>query len=534
MLLSAGRRVGDIGEWHRPVRCKRERLNSKSGNKRRPQAIHTAEEIRVSELVTTLLYSTEWSGAHFTNASPYSPLFATAITAEMSMCSEEASTAYYLSMLGIICFVGVGALCRAPSRGADPILMSMVDRFAIERPSATMADAITRVVRELFLPDPGDVDAAHDSTTPLEAVADRVTRGFSRVFNYWITGGHPLTLDFRTVDPAIGIAQLAVNAAAALGEFGIDAAEALAREGCGRAFAPDAVEIFLKRGRQLIESTPPTSLWDNVLAAEPGAPLLYRNDAIDAALGAIGAYGDLASEYFSGHSARVACIAEETGRKLGLTEREVVDLRRAAYLHDLGRVTVPRSIWNKKEALNTTDLERIRLHSYATERVLARAGSFPMATALAATAHERLDGGGYHCHRGSGALPLSARVLAAADVTAALGERRAYRAAYDEDEAAKIIQREANEGRLDPRVVDAMSTSYTRTARPQPNVAGLSRRQLEVLRLVARGMTNKEIAASLNISVRTAGHHLEHTFVRIGVTNRAAATLFAFQNGLIA
>jgi DNA-binding NarL/FixJ family response regulator len=77
------------------------------------------------------------------------------------------------------------------------------------------------------------------------------------------------------------------------------------------------------------------------------------------------------------------------------------------------------------------------------------------------------------------------------------------------------------------------AAGHERVGTRAPAPAGLSDRELEVLRLVARGLTNKEVAARLDISVKTAGHHVQHIFGKIGVTTRAAAGLFAMQNDLL-
>jgi len=155
--------------------------------------------------------------------------------------------------------------------------------------------------------------------------------------------------------------------------------------------------------------------------------------------------------------------------------------------------------------------------------------------AIAALAHERLDGGGYHRRLPSSAVPMAARLLAAADVYHAMTEVRPHRPALAPAQAAAELRREASAGRLDCDAVDAVLGAAGHQVAPTraPYPAGLSEREVQVLRVLARGRTNKEIAAHLDISVKTTGNHVQHTFEKIGVTTRAAAALFAMQNDLL-
>jgi len=115
-------------------------------------------------------------------------------------------------------------------------------------------------------------------------------------------------------------------------------------------------------------------------------------------------------------------------------------------------------------------------------------------------------------------------------------EPRPHRAALTAEQAAEGVRAEARAGRLDRDAVEAvLAAAGQPAAAPErrTHVAGLTDREVEVVRLVARGLTNKEIASALDISVKTAGHHVQHIFEKVGVTTRAAAALFAMQNGLV-
>jgi len=207
----------------------------------------------------------------------------------------------------------------------------------------------------------------------------------------------------------------------------------------------------------------------------------------------------------------------------------------AGHLHDIGRMGASAIVWDKEGPLSDGEWERVRLHAYHTDRILARAASLGPAAALAAGDHERLDGSGYHRRLPSSAVPQAARLLAAADAYHAMIEARPHRPALTPARAAEELQKEAAAGRFDRDAVAAVlaaaghQVGVVRAEYP----AGLSEREVEVLRVLARGKTNKEIATTLDISVKTAGNHVQHIFEKIGVTTRAAATMFAMQNDLV-
>jgi HD-GYP domain-containing protein (c-di-GMP phosphodiesterase class II) len=208
-------------------------------------------------------------------------------------------------------------------------------------------------------------------------------------------------------------------------------------------------------------------------------------------------------------------------------------LRSAGLLHDVGRVAVTAAIWEKSGPLTDAERERIRLHTYAGERVLMRAPALSRVAEIATLAHERLDGSGYHRRLPGSALSVCARLLAAADVFHALGEERPQRAALEAERAVSELRTMAENGCLCPDAVRAVLAAAEHPAPAPARPGGLTDREVEVLRLVARGLTNKEIAAALEISPKTAGHHIEHLFEKLGVRTRAAATMIALQRGLV-
>jgi DNA-binding NarL/FixJ family response regulator len=128
-------------------------------------------------------------------------------------------------------------------------------------------------------------------------------------------------------------------------------------------------------------------------------------------------------------------------------------------------------------------------------------------------------------------------VLAAADAFHAMGESRAHRVALEPAAAADALEREARAGKLDAEAVAAVlaAAGERRSAavvqRDWP--AGLTAREVEVLRLIARGSSNRAAAEELGLSPKTVGHHVQHVYAKIGVSTRAGAAVFAMEHDLL-
>lgn len=315
---------------------------------------------------------------------------------------------------------------------------------------------------------------------------------------------------------------------------GVDAAIEVARDRAGTQFDPAMVEVFCANAEEIFAGIEAASTWDAVIQAEPALRKPLTPAEFDNALEAIADFADVKSPYTAGHSRGVADLAGAAAGTVGLPVEDATNVRRAGLLHDLGRLGVPNSIWDKEGDLTITEAERVRMHPYLTERTLASSPALAPLGVIAIQHHERLDGSGYPRGLKGDALSLSGRVLAAADAYHAKVEPRPHRPASKAAEAAALLRAEVREGRLDGEAVEAvLASAGHRTRRRQPSLAGLTARELDVLRLLARGQSTKEIAANLEITRKTAANHVEHIYTKLGVSNRAMATLFAAKHGLL-
>ena len=325
----------------------------------------------------------------------------------------------------------------------------------------------------------------------------------------------------------------------ALGRLGSpDDALAVAEERSGRTYDPALAELFCAHGAEWFARLAALDPWDAVLELEPRPHRTLDADELDAALLAIADFIDLKSPYMAGHSRRCADLAEEAGRILGLDDGEVAALRRAGLVHEFGTTGVPNSIWDKPGPLTRAELDRVELHPMLTEQMLRRSPALSGLNPTAAAHHERCDGAGYHKGLRTAAVDAPARVLAATDVYVGLTGDRADRPGLAPDDAAAELRGLAAKGSLDPAATDAVLAAAGHTSAPAggrrvTHPGGLTGREAEVLRLAARGLTTKAIADELFISPKTAGHHIQHVYSKIGVSTRAAAALWAMQNAIV-
>jgi HD-GYP domain-containing protein (c-di-GMP phosphodiesterase class II) len=365
---------------------------------------------------------------------------------------------------------------------------------------------------------------------------DEVTcRALRETYEQWDGRGGPRKLRGEEVSLPARIVQLADLTEVAYRRHGLDTARDYARKRRGKQFDPALADLFLDEADELVvDIDAPSSCWQEVIDAEPSLERVVAGADLDATLEAMADLVDMKSPQTSGHSRGVANLAAEAGRVSGLAEGELTALRRAGLLHDLGRLGVSNSIWDKPGPLTPAETERARLHPYLTDRMLAGVPALARSRKLAANHHERLDGSGYP--RGIGATQLTPadRLLAAADVYHAMTEPRAHRPAKPDSEAADELRAEARAGRLDGDAVSAvLKAAGHRVGGRREWPAGLTSREVEVLGLLARGYSNKQIAQRLVITPKTVSNHLQHIYLKIDVSSRASATHFAMQRGLV-
>lgn len=191
--------------------------------------------------------------------------------------------------------------------------------------------------------------------------------------------------------------------------------------------------------------------------------------------------------------------------------------------------------WIKSVPLSDREQDSIRMHPHHTERVLAQSAALRQAGTVAGQHHERLNGSGYHRGLRARDLPPLSRILAAAEAYQTKIEARPHRAALSPERAADEVKRQVRVGALDGEAVAAvLNAAGHRVALIRRQMtADLTSREIDVLRLVGRGLSAKQIARELGISPKTADNHTQNIYAKIGVSTRPAAALFAIEHGLL-
>lgn len=363
-------------------------------------------------------------------------------------------------------------------------------------------------------------------------LSQRVADSLFQTQAWWNGGGYP-----HVVGDGLALAMRITHVAHTAVLFhmyeGPDRAVAEVGRRSGGYLDPAIVSTFRTHGRRLLDDLTGIDTYQCVLDAEPDPVRRVAEPAVEEVARVFGDLVDLKTPALHGHSAGVAALAARASRELGFDDGSARILRIAGHLHDLGRVSVPSGVWDKPGPLTAAERDQVRLHPYYSERILARVPGLEEAATLAGRHHERCDGSGYHRGVTGAQLSMPARLLATADAYRALVEQRPYRRALPAPRAADALRAKASAGALDGDAVAAvLAASGQRAGVRRPRPAGLTERQVEVLKLMACGLSNRAIADRLVISRRTAEHHAQDIYVKIGASTRAAAALYAMEHGL--
>jgi HD-GYP domain-containing protein (c-di-GMP phosphodiesterase class II) len=356
-----------------------------------------------------------------------------------------------------------------------------------------------------------------------------------QAFERWDGKGSPAQLTGTEITRIMRIVHVANDVEALHRIGGVDAAVEMLRSRRGTEFDPDLVDRFCANAGELLASLDEVDGWDALIGGYHPLGRELAGAELDEALEAFADYADVKSPFTLGHSRGVAQLAATAAATLGLPDDDVVLVRRAGLVHDVGSLGVSAGILDKAGRLTDAERERIRTHPYITARTFSKPAALAPIGQLAALHHERLDGSGYPSGLAADSIPMTARVLAAADVYHALLEPRPHRPASAPDAAGSVLTAEVAAGRLDGEAVRAvLDAAGHRVGRQAGGAAGLTAREVEVLVLVARGRTKRQIAQELTISAKTVGAHVEHIYTKLGVGSRGAAALFAMRHGLVA
>ncbi|WP_241010943.1 HD domain-containing phosphohydrolase [Mycobacterium camsae] len=480
-----------------------------------------------------------------------STLIATRIAERLGLDAAQRETMYYANLVGWIgchadshelsTLFGDDIAFRADTYGVDmaglPFLRLMVSHIgrglpAWERGLRSAAFLLTARNQVAGL------ISSHCSSAGVLSdrigLNSRVGAALAYIFERWDGRGMPNGVRGEDIPLEIRVVHLADVVEVHLRTGGLEQAAEVARSRRGTQFSPAVVDVFVDDGAAIVEGLLDIDVWAAALALAPDRDRIIGDDEIDELLRAMADFVDLKCPCSPGFSRGVADLAAAAGRHCRMPSADVTRLYRAGLVQGLGRLGVSNQIWEKKSPLSTAEWERVRMYPYLTGRILSRIEGLESVVSVATRHEERLDGSGFPRGLAGNELTPHDRLLAAVAAYHQLLEPRPQRAALDPDAAAGRLRQEARDGRLDADSVEAvLAAAGHRHARRTSWSSGLTAREVEVLRLVAQGRSNKEIAAELFIAEKTARNHVERIYAKLGVNNRTQASLAAIDRGMI-
>jgi HD-GYP domain-containing protein (c-di-GMP phosphodiesterase class II) len=512
------------------------------------------DRIRLAELMAALSLATDLGLGRPLEHELGVCLASLALADRLGCSAEERSDVYYVALLAHVGCTGAApyfaswvggdeihflrgarAVGLAPEPSED--LRHVVRRLADDRPLPERARLVARMLAA------GNKQAALMAANLCEGATllaqrlhmpEAVSLALGQLMERWDGKGLPGDAAGEQISRPMRVVCVVHDLVAIADARDRQAAIAALERRRGRGYDPQVVDAALADPGGLLRAADVPDAWQEVIDAEPQPAATISGAGLASVARAFGEFTDIKLDFLHGHSTRVAELAARAAEALGCSRAEVSEVRAAGFLHDVGRVAVPNGIWDKPGPLNAGEQERVRLHPYYTERVLERSGALAPLALLSGSHHERLDGSGYHRGATAAQLSVGARLLAAADAYDAMAHDRPHRRALSREGARAELGEMVRAGRLDKRAVDAVLEAAGAVPLDvrQGHPAGLSDREVEVLRLIARGRTSKEIAKALVIAEKTAGHHVEHIYAKTGVSTRVGAALFAMQHDL--
>jgi HD-GYP domain-containing protein (c-di-GMP phosphodiesterase class II) len=513
--------------------------------------------LRLGELVATLALAQDNAFGQPLESQLRSCLLASWLAEAIGLDDETRATAYWVALLRFIGCTGhahevsmlfgdeiaIRGQTLVHDSGNPAEVMSDIVEFATagrdEAEREEIVQKIQETIREWAFNNFSSGCEVGDMLLERLDFGPDVRAALACTFECWNGKGHPNHVQGEAIPLPMRIVHLSQHMEALGRRFSPERALEAAQERRGETYDPALVDVFVAHGREWFDRLAETEPWDAVLALEPEPHRLLTGGELDDALLILADFIDLKSPYWNGHSRRCAKLAEDAAGVLGLDDDEVTRIGRAALVHDFGTTVVPNSIWDKSGSLTRSEFDRVELHPMLTEQMLRRSPALAELNPVASAHHEKCDGSGYHKRAKAADEELGACVLAAAEVYTGLTAERADRPPFSPDDAAAELRRLESEGVLEPRASRAVQVAAghgepkRNTGKRQENPGGLTRREVEVLRLAAKGLTTQDIAGHLFISPKTADHHIQHIYGKIGVSTRAAAALWAMQHTMV-
>jgi HD-GYP domain-containing protein (c-di-GMP phosphodiesterase class II) len=506
---------------------------------------------RLAEVLGSLSLATDMAAGLPKETALRTSVIATRLAIRAGIQGYELSDVYYAALLRFLgCSAHAHEMAARYAAGDDRRLLGALALSDPARPATVVSAAwrgisaergtgarLSAFARLASSPQAeSDIATSHCELAVLLArqlgMSDAVVHTLGQIYERWDGRGFPAKLRAAEIRRSARVLHLAWRLAAYLGVEGVAAALDELEARSGREFDPELCRFAEELGPALFDGLLGASSWSTFLATEPTPGFVVHGaDHQERIATVFGHFADVKSPFTRGHSQRVMELCSPAAERMAVSAKVREQLRLAALLHDLGRVAIANGIWDKPGPLDAMEQTLMQEHAHEAARIVARCETFREVQLLVSMAHERLDGSGYPRRSEARDLNIAARILAAADVYAALLQDRPQRKAHSPAAAVDLLRREVAAGRLCEDAVNAVLVSPARPNSAPTKGPGLSSREVEILGCVAQGLANKEIAEQLGISPSTVKRHLENMFEKIGVRTRAAVTIWAIEHG---
>jgi HD-GYP domain-containing protein (c-di-GMP phosphodiesterase class II) len=513
--------------------------------------------VRRADFLMTLAYATDLATGHSRDFALRSCVLGMRIAEVAGLDEQQRRNVYHQALLRYIgCNADTHLLAAAfgdeialrrdlartdmgnKSELGEALVRAITRHFAV-LPAAELAQAIERGMAEAMQVSvpilSGHCEVAKRIAERI-GLSDEIQENLGQLYERWDGRGLPRGLSGNAVKLPVRLVTLAQEAIALTEAHGFDSMVEMIARRAGGACEPELTHLFCNHAKSLWDGLDDPVDRETILALEPKPYAMLDGEGCEQAYLALADMIDMRMPHTFGHSRAVAELAQAACEHLGLPASDVRTARWAAYTHDIGELAVPVSTWMSARALTERETDAAHLHPYHGERALASLGGEGKAVAgLVMRHHERLDGSGYHRYVRGTDLSPAARVLAAAEAFQTAREARPYRAAVSDADAAARLRTAVKTGKLCPEAVEAVLTCAGQPSRrtTMPRLASLTPREIEVLRLIAGGLTAKEVARKLDIAPKTADNHIQNLYSKIGVTTRAGAALYALERGFV-
>ncbi|TMB80548.1 MAG: HD domain-containing protein [Chloroflexi bacterium] len=510
--------------------------------------------VRLSELVASLSIGTDIGMGQPEGQALRTCHLALGVAREMGLDQKQCADVYYIALLRFVgCnshadqdAAGGGGDEMAMRRALAPVIsgepQELVPHVVRHVGAGLPAGKRVRVVAGMLAAGPKHARAVTTATCEVArmfatqlGLGAALVRALGYQFEYWNGKGLPDGVSGEQIPIAARIVMVARDLDVVTRVGGRQLGEAMLRRRRGRAYDPAVADAFHRHAWSILAGIEEESLWDQVIEADPMPSDPLDADGLNVALECCAQFADIKCWFTRDHSPAVSNLARRAAANLGLDAIDVETIAAAGLVQELGKTGVQNGILESQRPLTNSQWDTLRLSTFLTQRILARCHGLEAINALASSHHERLDGSGYHRGLTGDRISKAARILAAADAFKALTSDRPWRTRLAPDAAARTLGAEVKEGKLAHDAVEAVLgvAGHGDTLRRKTWPSGLSDREIDVLRLISLGRTNREVAERLFISPKTVGRHIENIYAKIGVSTRPAATLFAMQHQLL-